>query len=89
MKIKMEIRKDISISLLTEKSVSIVTKEYITINGVEQQLGKTKRICYNNCPYDRQRMQSSLPEEHVNKILSIWGDKALFEDVEPDTSNSH
>ena len=82
-------RKEISISQLTEKNVSIVTKEYITIDGVEQQLGKTKRICYNNCPYDRQRMQSSLPEEYVNKILAIWGDQALLDDVVPVTSNRH
>lgn len=85
----MEIRKEISISQFTEKNVSIVTKEYITIDGVEQQLGKTKRICYNNCPYDRQRMQSSLPEEYVNKILAVWGDQALLDDVVPVTSNSH
>lgn len=85
----METRKEISISQFTEKNVSIVTKEYITIDGVEQQLGKTKRICYNNCPYDRQRMQSSLPEEYVNKILAVWGDQALLDDVVPVTSNSH
>ena len=85
----MEIRKEISISQFTEKNVSIVTKEYITIDGVEQQLGKTKRICYNNCPYDRQRMQSSLPEEYVNKILAVWGDQALLDDVVPVTQNSH
>ncbi len=82
-------RKEISISQFTEKNVSIVTKEYITIDGVEQQLGKTKRICYNNCPYDRQRMQSSLPEEYVNKILAIWGDQALLDDVVLVTQNSH
>ena len=85
----MEIRKEISISQFTEKNVSIVTKEYITIDGVEQQLGKTKRICYNNCRYDRQGMQSSLPEEYVNKILEIWGDQALLDDVVPVTSNRH
>ena len=85
----MEIRKEISISQFTEKNVSIVTKEYITIDGVEQQLGKTKRICYNNCPYDRQRMQSSLPEEYVNKILAVWGAQALLDDVVPVPSNSH
>ena len=85
----METRKEISISQFTEKNVSIVTKEYITIDGVEQQLGKTKRICYNNCPYDRQRMQSSLPEEYVNKILAVWGDQALLDDVVPVTSNTH
>ncbi len=76
----METIKKISISDLCPDSVVVMTREYVNINGQEIQLGDTTSVCYNNCPYDRKRMQAALPEQYRNAVLAVWGETATLED---------
>lgn len=69
-----------SLEVLTADTVSVTTKTYANINKVSTCINTTT-LAYCNCPKDRATLQSMLPENYYNSIISVWGDKATFEDL--------
>jgi len=78
-----KITKEITIDLLTNSSVSIVTKRFITISGTKQQIGNTERKAYSNSPLGRKMLIDEVGKPFINSIFAIWGkptslDRFLF-----------
>lgn len=78
----MTITEKITISLLTENLVSIIRKKYMTIDGVETQVGENERISYSNSSIGRQKVVSDIGEPYSTAIFAIWGDQPTVEDPE-------
>ena len=75
--------KTFALEQLTQKSVNVVINEFIEIDGQTYPLGGNQRVCYNNIPRDRARLQDVLPIEYVNAIFAIWGDTPIADDPQP------
>lgn len=72
--------KKITIQDLNTNTVVVLTRTFVTVDDQVLQLGPVTSVCYNNCPYDRDRMKDSLPEQYANAILAVWGDEPILED---------
>ena len=71
------------IDLLTENSVSVITKRYAEINGTTYLIG-TYRKAYDNSPTGRQMIEDELSATDSAAIMAKWGDEATVDD--PQTS---
>lgn len=69
----MDIEVKTTIDMLTDESVSILTQQYITIEGVETQVGENHRCAYINSAQGRADLEANEPEVIVNAVLTIWG----------------
>lgn len=78
----MELFTEYQLDMLNTNTVSLVSNQFIDQNGTKIQVGQTSRTCYCNCPTHRQHLQELLPEEYYNAIVAIWGNTAIFEDLE-------
>lgn len=73
-----------TVDMLTRNSVSILTQNFIYINGVKTQVGKTHRCAYANSEQDRQELIQNQPEDVVNSVLAIWGDEPTIIESNPE-----
>jgi len=69
----MEARK--TIDMLTKDSVSIKTEKYITEDNAKYPIGQPHRVSYVNSEIDRKQLQDEQPEDIVNAVLTMWGNK--------------
>ena len=78
----MEILERKTVDMLTKDSVSILTQKFIEIDGHESQVGENHRCAYINSKSGRSNLIEGEPENVVNAVLEIWGDKAsvIFEE---------
>lgn len=67
---------------LTSISVSILTRNFVLIDGVEKQIGENHRCAYINSASDRERLMANEPEKVVETVLSVWGDEPTVEEPE-------
>lgn len=65
----------IIIDMLTEVSVSVVTKKYVEVDGIEMDVGEPHRKAYANSTQGRIEVEKELPSPQVAAIFSIWGDE--------------
>lgn len=72
------------VDMLTKDGVSILTKKFINIDGVEMQVGKNHRCAYSNSTYGRQKLQEEQPEDVINAVLAIWGDEPTITEGNPE-----
>lgn len=73
---------EITLDLLTQNGVSVLTKTYADINGVKTQLGANHRKAYGNSPIGRELLAKDLPETYYNAVLVVWGDTPTLTDPE-------
>lgn len=78
----MEIKEKKTVDMLTTDSVSILTKKFIEVDGVETQVGENHRCAYVNSETGRSDLQENEPEEVVNSVFSIWGDVPTINEEE-------
>ena len=71
----MEIKEEKTVDMLTNQSVSILTQKFIEINGVRSQIGDGHRCAYVNSETGRSDLQGTEPEEIVNAVFAIWGER--------------
>ena len=76
----MEIKEKKTVDMLTNDSVSILTRKFAEIDGVEAQIGQDHRRAYVNSKTGRSGLQENEPEEVVNAVFSIWGDTPTIEE---------
>lgn len=75
-----ETHTEIILDMLTTESVSVLTREFIDINGVKTQIGQNMRKAYANSPMGREMIAKELPEKYANTVLTLWGAEATVQD---------
>ena len=73
----MDIIKKKTIDMLTPESVSILTQQYIYMDGKEVQVGDNHRCAYVNSLSGRSNIAAE-PGEIVNAVMAIWGDTPII-----------
>jgi hypothetical protein len=73
---------ELTLDLLTEKGVSVLTKTYADINGVKTQIGTNHRKAYGNSPIGRELLVKDIPENYYNAVLAVWGEEPVLQDPE-------
>ena len=76
----MEIKEEKVVDMLTNDSVSIITKKFIDVDGIKTQVGENHRCAYVNSERERAKISEEQPEEVVNAVFSIWGDTPTIEE---------
>lgn len=69
----------IILDMLTENSVSVVTKKYAEIDGITYLIS-TSRKAYSNSPIGRQQISDELSESDSAAVFAKWGNTATIED---------
>lgn len=82
----MDIKDSKTVDVLTTDSVSILTRKFINLDGVETQVGDNHRCSYVNSEQGRQDLQAE-PENVVNAVLAIWGDEPTVTEGNPEESD--
>lgn len=74
----------IIIDELTNTSVSIMTRDFITVEGKDYFVGNPHRKAYVNSQEGRESISKELPEPYLSAVMAMWGDKPLvvYEDME-------
>lgn len=62
-------------------NASIMTQEYVKVDGVEYYSDTVEVKMYHNSAEDRERLKAEQPEAIANGILEVWGDTPTV--VEP------
>ena len=75
----MKIYKDYTLEQLTATSVNVLVSSSATIDKERRHIGKS-RMTYVNSALDRARLAEDLPEEYVNAVFALWGDKPKVTD---------
>lgn len=78
----MDIIKKVTVDMLTDKSVSILTQKFIEIDGVETQVGDNHRKAYVNTEAGRKVLESEQDESTINAVFAIWGDAPMVTNTE-------
>lgn len=78
----MELETKYQLDKLNANNVSVIITKYINTEEGLLQVGVPSVCCYSNCPYQREKIQQSLPIEYVNAVFAVWGDKATLLDPE-------
>ena len=73
----------IILDMLNEKSVSVKTQQYTTVDGIEYAIGQPHRKAYINSIRGREEVQNELPQAQASAIFSVWGDSpTVNEDID-------
>lgn len=70
----MDITKKVTVDMLTSESVSILTQQFVDIDGAAAQVGKNHRKAYVNTESGRKVLESEQEEATVQAVFAIWGD---------------
>ena len=70
----------VSLDMLNQYSVSVVTQKYMEIDGETVPVGQPHRKAYSNSVQGRSEVEQELEPSQVNAIFAIWGDTALVEE---------
>ena len=76
----MEIKEKKTVDMLKTDSVSILTRKFIDVDGVETQVGKNHRCAYANSATGRQDLQKQEPQNVVDSVFTIWGESPTVVD---------
>lgn len=55
-------------------NASIITQEYVIVDGIEYYSDKPESKEYHNSERDRKRLMEEQPKNIANGILEVWGD---------------
>ena len=75
----MEITNKVTVDMLTSESVSILTQQFVDIDGQLTQVGKNHRKAYVNTEAGRKAIESEQDENTVQAVFAMWGDKPIVE----------
>lgn len=74
----MEIIVEKTIDMLTPLAVNIITKKFVELDGVKNQVGENHRVSYNNSEIGRKELNTNEEDAIINSVLAIWGDSPLI-----------
>lgn len=75
----MEIQTKITLDNLTENSVSVLTQQFVEINGESVQVGENHRAAFMNTTYGRIELAVKLPEPYLSSVMAVWGENPTVE----------
>ena len=76
-----------TIDRLTSESVTILTQNFIDLDGVLTQVGQNHRVSYENSDTGRKELEESQPAEVITAVMAIWGDSPTVETPVIDEQN--
>lgn len=71
---------EITLDMLTENTVSVLTRTYADVNGIKTQIGSNTRKAYGNSAYGRNMLASEVPEPFLSTVLTLWGPEPTLMD---------
>lgn len=75
----MEIKTKITLDNLTENSVSVLTQQFVEINGESVQVGENHRAAFMNTTYGRIELAIKLQEPYLSSVMVVWGENPTVE----------
>lgn len=72
----MELKEKVTLDMLTSESVSVLKQQFITVNGVEMQVGSNERNSFSNTKEDREVLKNVLSDEYYTAVIAVWGEKS-------------
>ena len=73
----------ITVDMLTQDGVSILTQKTVIVDGQTYILGNHRRA-YSNSAIDRAALATEQPADVVAAIMAIWGDTPTVTEQNPD-----
>lgn len=70
----MELEEKKTVDMLTPDGVSIMTSQFVSIDGEMVQIGEPHRRAYANSLSGRKEIMENEPEDVTRAVLVIWGD---------------
>lgn len=70
----MELKEKVTLDMLTSESVSVLKQQFITVNGVEMQVGSNERNSFSNTKEDREVLKNVLSDEYYAAVIAMWGE---------------
>lgn len=81
----MELKEKKTVDMLTPDGVSIMTSQFVSLDGEMVQIGDPHRRAYANSLSGRKEIQENEPEDVTQAVFAIWGDlPTIVEDTEED-----
>lgn len=74
-----DVREDMSLGFLDEKSVIFLKTRYITIDNTEYMLGVPSEVLFENSEKGRQSIAQEASEPLVSVVMVVWGDSPTVE----------
>lgn len=74
--------KQIELDFLSENSVSVKTRNYVTVDGKKYLDQNIHRKAYSNSEIGRAQIADELLEPYLSTVMSLWGDTPTVESVE-------
>lgn len=72
----MELKEKVTLDMLTSESVSVLKQQFITVNGVEMQVGSNERNSFSNTKEDREVLKNVLSYEYYTAVIAVWGEES-------------
>lgn len=72
----MELKEKVTLDMLTSESVSVLKQQFITVNGVEMQVGSNERNSFSNTKEDREVLKNVLSDEYYTAVIAVWGEES-------------
>lgn len=72
----MELKEKVTLDMLTPESVSVLKQQFITVNGVEMQVGSNERNSFSNTKEDREVLKNVLSDEYYAAVIAVWGEES-------------
>lgn len=72
----MELKEKVTLDMLTPESVSVLKQQFITVNGVEMQVGSNERNSFSNTKEDREVLKNVLSDEYYTAVIAVWGEES-------------
>lgn len=70
----MELKERVTLDMLTPESVSVLKQQFITVNGIEMQVGSNERNSFSNTKEDREVLKNVLSDEYYAAVIAMWGE---------------
>lgn len=83
----MDVLKKVTVDMLTDKSVSILTQNFVQVDGKKTQLGENHRKAYVNTEAGRKALMSEQEDATVQAVFAIWGDAPTVINEEQETES--
>ena len=83
----MDVLKKVTVDMLTDKSVSILTQNFVQVDGKKTQLGENQRKAYVNTEAGRKALMSEQEDATVQAVFAIWGDAPTVINEEQETES--
>lgn len=78
----MDIKERKIVDMLTNDSVSILTQQFVELDGKLEQIGQNHRISYVNSGSGREELQKNESTDVINAVLALWGNEPSIEESE-------